>query len=168
MEDEIKTWVPVGSTLKIESITGWASVNDPLVVKARLEIPALAAATGRRMLIPAGVFQTQSRHPFQSKDRKHPVYFRHAYMTQDDVTLELPSGWEVESQPAPRDSIQQFATFKTRALKNGNTLRLQRQFSIEGILFMSQYYPLVRSFYDSAKAADEEQAVLKAAASAAK
>lgn len=166
IEDEIKGWFPSNASVKIESIENWDGSEKPLLVTAAVRIPGMATSTGRRTLLPVGIFQTRSRNPFTGSDRLHPIYFRHPFQVVDDITLELPAGLDVETLPTPRNTQREFGVFVSRFERSGNTIRLQRQFTVETIMLTPQYYSVIRGFYDTARAADEEQVILRSAAAA--
>ena len=54
------------------------------------------------MLIPVGVFTAPEKHIFEHANRVHPIYFEFPYEKVDDVTIDLPRGWQVNSVAASR------------------------------------------------------------------
>lgn len=164
IQDEIKEWLPSAAKVDIEKIEGWEGREEPLRVEFKLTIPEFASATGRRLLLPVGVFQAGQRNPFTSATRIHPVYFRHPFQEVDDITIELPPGMQVESAPPRRAEQPAFAVYQVAGEANGPAVRIRRQFTMEGFYFRTEYYPQLRSFYDKVRAGDEQQIVLRSAA----
>lgn len=166
VEEELKEWLPAGSTVKIESIANWESAEEPLQVECSLQVPNFAVSTGRRLLLPAAVFQVNRRHPFQHAQRVHAVYFHYPYEELDDITIELPAGYRVESLPPQRNDKTPFALLEVNSQSESRSVRFRRRFAMEGILFRKEYYGALRSFFDKVKASDEEKVVLETAAAA--
>jgi hypothetical protein len=164
LEDEIKEWLPSNTQVKLGSITGWDSVNEPLVVEVEIEIPGFAAATGRRLLLPMALFQANEKHPFQHASRKYAVYFPYPFQEHDEVALRLPDAFRVAGVPQPTTSKQAFGGYERSASfdPQSRTLSWQRHMSIDGILFRTEYYPLLRNFFNIVRQGDEQSLVLQA------
>jgi hypothetical protein len=128
------------------------------------EIPAYAATTGKRMLVPNALFEANSRQPFAHGERKLPLYFTYPFYNIDDVQITLPSGLQVENLPqtAPVKVDYAFYDFK-RAVK-GNVLTFARSFAMGGIAFKKEEYDNLRKFYSGVATGDSEQVVLTLAA----
>jgi len=161
IKDVMKKWFPAGATLEITNAPNWESSEEPLSFECTLTLPNFAAPTGRRVLLPAGVFQANQRHPFQNATRVHPIYFGHPFQEVDDVSIELPPGLDVESLPPSRSEEANWAVFKTSRSREGNLIRLQRRFTVNRYQFPANQYPALRTLYDVVYAADEERLVLQ-------
>ena len=161
IEDEVKSWLPKDATLEIVNIGSWQNPEDTFRVECKLTLPGLAISTGRRLLLPAGVFQVGGKHPFQSAKRVNPVYFGRPFQEVDEVTIELPQGFSVESMPPGRQEVANWAGLQTRRTAEGSELRLERRLQINRYYFPPQHYALLRSFYDLVRSADEERVVLQ-------
>lgn len=162
IEDEVKGWFPPAAQVEITRIDGWEGTAEPLTVEFTLHVPEFAVPTGRRLLLPLGVFQSQQQHPFQHAQRTHPIYFRHPYQQVDRVTIELPEGYRVESLPAPRDKSADMGRYRIAGQNQPGQVQVERLLVMSGYYFDKAYYSLLRSFYDEVKKGDESQAVLEA------
>jgi hypothetical protein len=168
VEDEIKEWLPSNTQVKLGSVTGWDATDEPLVAEADLEISGYASPTGRRLLLPLAPFQANEKHPFQHASRKYPVYFRHAFQELDEVSLKLPDGLRVDAVPPATNNQPGFGQYE-RAVSfdpQSRTLSWKRRMSIEGIFFRTEYYPMLRSFFNTVRQGDEQSLVLQADTSA--
>jgi hypothetical protein len=112
------------------------------------------------MLLPAGIFQSMGKNPFQSARRVHPVYFRHPYRTLDDVRIELPPEFSVESLPAPRSEKITVLSFESAYEKQEHGLHFVRKLEVGGYYFETYSYSILRNFFTALRAADEQQVVL--------
>ncbi|MBI3663347.1 MAG: DUF3857 and transglutaminase domain-containing protein [Acidobacteria bacterium] len=166
LEDECSAWLPAGATVKLESVTGWNSSEAPLKAEFSLEIPGYAMVTGRRLLVPAAVFDAYGKHPFQHGKRRHAVYFSHPWQSLDDLTLELPTGYRVESVPAPRRGQFSYGSYEIIRESKESKLRVRRRLVIEGYFIPLENYGPLKNFFDTVRTGDEEQVVLQLAESA--
>lgn len=159
-EDLVKGWLPAGSTVEIIGITNHEAVNEPLLVNTRIQVGQLTSRAGRRMLLPAGIFQSMGKNPFQSASRVHPVYFRHPYRTLDDVRIELPPEFSVESLPARKSEKITVLSFDATYEKQEHALRFVRKLEVGGYYFETYSFSILRNFFTALRAADEQQVVL--------
>jgi len=166
MEDEVKGWLPTGSTVELKGVSNWKESGESLDADLTLKIPRFATSTGRRLLLSSGAFQVNERHAFQSAKRVHPVYFRYPYQEVDEISLRLPPGRKVASLPNPRVQNSSFASYEATSRTQGETVELKRKLVINGILFPVAYYPALRLFFNTVRAGDEQQIVLENATTA--
>jgi transglutaminase-like putative cysteine protease len=161
LEDEVKDWLPKGSTVELKNSPTWESSEESLSAEFTVKIQDLAAATGRRLLLPLAIFQVREKYPFRSATRVHPIYFRHCFQELDTITVTLPKGYQVDSLPARRSDGLYFCRYEIARHSQDGTLRLERRLVMDGYFFRVEAYSALRAFYDSVRAGDEEQVVLK-------
>lgn len=162
IEDRLKGWLPNGAKIESLKVTGWQGTEEPLRVECTVKLPSVAVSTGRRLLLGLGLFEAGSKNPFDHSSRIYPVYFEYPYMRVDDITLDLPRGYQLEDLPATRDFKDVFGTYRVSRERQGNAVRVRRQMSLEGFIYPVTVYPNLRSFFSKIKAGDDEQAVLQA------
>ncbi len=162
LEDEVREHLPAGSTVELTNQPNWEGPEEPLRAEFHIKTPNFGTSTGRRLLLPLAVFQANAKYPFQTTKRVHPIYFGYPFQTLDDITLEVPKGYEVESLPAPRSKEFPFCRYEISRRSEGGKLRLERRLVMDGYFFRVQGYSALRVFYDAVRAGDEEQVVLKA------
>lgn len=161
MEDELKDRLPSNATVKVENVTGLVGTDPTLKVAYSMEIPGYAAATGRRLLLPTSVFHLSGRHPFSHAQRKYPIYFGYPSLDVDDITIELPAGFRIESLPQGRKIGNNVLRYEVIRENLGAKLHVRRNLTLDAYYFPTEYYPSLRRFYDEVRAGDEEQAVLR-------
>jgi hypothetical protein len=166
LEDEVKGWLPAEASVELKSASNWEGSEESLYAEFTVKIQAFASATGRRLLLPLAIFQAKEKSPFQTAKRVHPIYFSYPFQTLDDITLEVPKGYEVESLPTPRSKAFPFGRYEISRRSEGGKLRLERRLVMDGYFFRVEGYSALRVFYDAVRAGDEEQVVLKAVESA--
>jgi len=160
-EDEVKGWLPSGSTVTLDSVCKWDDAAEPLDADFTLRIANYGAATHRRLLLPLAVFESASLHTFQNSRRVHPVYFPYPYEELDEVTLLFPADREVEALPAPRSETTLFGSYKASYENPVGSVKFQRQMVMNGMFFEVEDYPKLRVFLDNVRAGDEEPVVLQ-------
>lgn len=97
--DEIKTWLPPGSTFEVTDVSNWDDVEKPISVTGTLMIPSLVSGAVQRMLMPLEPFQTAEVGYFQSLKRTNEVDFTRAYEIDDDLVIHPPLGYKVQALP---------------------------------------------------------------------
>jgi hypothetical protein len=163
LEEEIQSWLPTNAKVRLGEVTGWEGFEPPLRAQVELTIEGYAQATGRRTLLPIGVFQWNETHPFRHARRVHAVYLRNPYQEIDDLTIKLPAGLQVETIPEPRQSNSAWGRYQASRGKASQGIRLRRALSLEGYHFRVENYEQLRSFFSQVRAGDEEQIVLQRA-----
>ena len=161
IEDELKSWLSVGANLKIVDTRGWDSTDDPLTAQFTIEIPSYASLAGKRLLMPAFLFQAKQKDAFQHADRKFPLYFPYAFTEVDKVWIELPAGFGLETVPEAQDVNLPYARYQNLSQFDGKQLVTQRNLLFNGIYFPIERYAELKGFFSKVQAGDEEQAVLR-------
>ncbi|MBI3670774.1 MAG: DUF3857 and transglutaminase domain-containing protein [Acidobacteria bacterium] len=161
LEDEIKSWLPVGSTVELQNAPDWAGTEEPLRAEFKIRMPNWANSVGRRLLFPVALFAGSKQRRFEHANRIYPVYFDFPFQTSDEVTLKLPTGFQVGSLPDARNRQTPFGQYEMSCQAQAGMLRLVRRLSSEGLLIPLQYYAGLRGFYETVRSGDDEQVVLQ-------
>jgi hypothetical protein len=119
------------------------------------------------VLIPAGVFTEMEKHIFEHANRVHPIYFDYPYEKVDDVTIELPHGWQVSSFPPEQVNDAHVVSYALKVEGGKNTLHLTRKLSVDFMFLEAKYYSALRNFFQVVRSGDEEQIVLQPVAATA-
>jgi hypothetical protein len=161
LEDRVKTQVPVAAEAELTNQPDWNGSETPLVAEFDLKIPGWASNAGKRVLIPAGVFTAVEKHTFEHADRIHPIYFEYPYEKVDDLTIELPPGWQVASVPPEQNKDVHAVAYSLKVENGKDTLHLTRTLKVEFMYLDAKYYTALRNFFDVVRTGDEEQIVLQ-------
>jgi uncharacterized protein DUF3857/transglutaminase superfamily protein len=163
LENEITRMLPSGSHVELISTAGWDDPDAQLSATFKAEIPGFASSAGKRMLLPAGLFESNDRQPFSHGERKNPIYFSYPFYTMDDVQITVPASLRVENLPQTSPVQTEFSFYRATRGANGNVLSFTRDFAMGGIAFGKDLYPQLKSFYAGVAAGDSEQVVLTSA-----
>jgi hypothetical protein len=165
LEDEVKQWLPAGSLVKMAVAQGWEDSDNPLVARFDVEVPNYATTAGKRLLIPAFLFQLKQNQAFSHSQRKYPVYFPYPFTDNDVVAMKVPAGFTLESVPQPEDAKLPYARYQNVSNFNGLELVTQRQLAFNAIYLPLERYSELKTFFGKVQAGDEQQAVLHAGGS---
>jgi hypothetical protein len=163
LEDELAGVLPHGAVAHLEASAGWNAPDEPLTANFRVEIPAFASVTGKRLLFPSGLFQANSRALFSHSERKSPVYLSYPYRTIDDLQITYPANYKVEDVPQTVPVRTDFAIYKVERSASAASLHIRRDFAINGIGFPLEDYPKIRTLFSGIRNGDSQQVVLTAA-----
>jgi hypothetical protein len=161
LEDQIKEYVPAAIDIELTNQPDWKSSSKPLIAEFNLKIPGWVAGAGRRALMPVGIFSATEKQIFDHTERIHPIYFAFPFERADDVTVDLPVGWQVQSLPPPKDMDARAVAYDLKAEKDANSLHLTRRVSISVLMLDQKSYPALREFFQKVRTADEQQIVLQ-------
>jgi hypothetical protein len=167
LEDEVKQYIPVGTELELANQPDWKNSSQPLVAEFSLKIPGWVSGAGRRVLLPVGIFGATEKHLFEHADRVHPVYFQFPSEKVDDVNIDLPAGWQVQSLPQPQNTDAHVVGYQQKAEKATNSLHLTRKVMVDILMLDTKYYPALQSFFQTVRTGDEQQIVLQPGAATA-
>jgi hypothetical protein len=160
LEDELRGWLPSGASAKLTKSEGWETSDGPLTATFTVTVPAYASTAGKRLLVPAYLFQARQMDAFKHVDRKFPVYFPYAFGEVDRVNIGIPSGYTLENVPQQQTVRLGYAGYQNLTQYDGKQLVTQRILQVNGIFFRLEQYPEVKDFFGKVQAGDEQQAVL--------
>jgi len=166
LEDDVRYSIPVGIDVELTNKPDWGSSAPTLVAEFDLKVAGWMSGAGRRALLPVGLFSAPEKHMCEHATRVHPLYFHYMSQKLDDVTIELPLGWQVSSLPKPETDDAKLLVYTMKVENSNGTLHLERRMKSDLISLDAKYYPALRKFYQTVRTADEQQIVLQPGATA--
>lgn len=167
LEEQVKEYIPAAVELELTNQPDWKSSSQPLVAEFSLKIPGWVAGAGRRALLPVGIFSATEKHIFEHTNRVFPIYFEYPFEKVDDVTIDLPLGWQVQSLPEPKSQDSHVVAYSLKVEKDASSVHLTRMLTVDFLLLETKYYPALRNFFQIVRTGDEEQIVLQPGAASA-
>ena len=161
LEDQLKWQIGAASEVELTNKPDWDSSETPLVAEFDLKIPGWASGAGRRVMVPAALFTASEKGVFEHANRVQPIYFEYPYQKVDDVTVELPAGWQVSSVPPPQNQDAKAVTYTLNVEQNTGTLRLKRKLTVNLVMLEQKHYGALRAFFQVVRNGDGEQIVLQ-------
>src|SRR5205823_4833713 len=128
------------SDIKVENVQ---DPVKPFVYQYHVRVPGYAQRTGKRLFLQPAFFQHGRDPLFAPAERRHMVYFHYPWQEQDEVDIELPAGYALDSPDAPAPfaagEISKYDV-KINVAKDGSKLFYRRSFlfgagGIGGLLF---------------------------------
>jgi transglutaminase-like putative cysteine protease len=163
LEEEAKGWLPPSATVTLTSATGWQESSGALKAVFEVAAPGFATSAGDRLLLPIGILERRLESPFKASKRENPVYFHYGYQEVDDLVLQVPQGYKVESVPVTRGMGKRAAyQYELSTEAQDGELRFKRNFVLESHFIPPAQYGEMRDFFDFVRNNDDEQAVLHA------
>jgi hypothetical protein len=161
LEDEVRDWISASSEVELTGSPDWKNSSESMVAVFSLKVPGWASAAGRRSFLPMSLFCATEKHLFEHTDRVHPIYFQFPFARVDEVTIDLPTGWQVQNVPASQKRDRGLAVYASEAVNEKGALKLRRTLSMDILLLNAQNYPALRSFFQEVRTLDEQQVLLQ-------
>ncbi len=161
LEELVTAQIGVAAEAELTSKPDWTNSETPLVAEYNLKIPGWASGAGRRVMIPAAIFTAAEKGVFEHANRVQPIYFEYPHEKADDVTIELPPGWQVSRMPPPQDRNGKVMVYSLKGEQSPGTLRLTRKLTIDVLLVQQKYYTALRNFFQAVRTSDGIQVVLQ-------
>jgi hypothetical protein len=167
LEKQLQGAAPQGTTLKLQTVTGWADGEVPLVATFAVT-GKLGQATRKRMVVPAQFFASSAKPPLIGETRTQPIEFPEAYMTHDQMQLHLPAGFQVESLPAARSAnVFQDTLYGTSAQTSPNGMVItQRAMILNRIDYRVDEYATLHKYFGEVGGYDQEQVLIQTGSNA--
>lgn len=166
LEEEVKEWIPAACDVDLTNQPDWKS-SDALVAEFHVKIPGWVAGAGKRALFTVGLFGGPEKHLFDHAERVHPIYFSFPFQRADDVSVDLPLGWQISNLPTPQNDVGHVIGYSLHAENDKGTLRVKRALNMDVVLLEQKYYASLRNFYHMVRTSDEEQVILQPIAASA-
>ncbi len=150
-------------------MTNADDLTKPLVVRHEVSVPGYATRTGKRILVQPAFFQRNATPRFTASQRKWPLYFHYGWAEDDEVTIDLPAGWELDKAVAPEGgNIGDIGAYSVEALRtpDGRKLIYRRKFAWGRdmkILFPPANYDGLKKVFDFVQEQDNYTVALRAA-----
>jgi hypothetical protein len=160
LEEQIQEYIPAATEVELTNKPEWKDSAMPLVAEYNLKVPGWVSGAGRRVLVSVGLFSATEKHVFDHAERVHPIYFDFPSEKTDDISIELPLGWQINSLPKELNLDGHVVSYLLNAENAKGTLHLKRTLRVNLMYLESKYYGALRDFFQKVRTADDEQVVL--------
>jgi hypothetical protein len=161
LEDAVKGSIPAANEPTLTNQPDWNSSATPLVAEFSLRVPAWASQAGHRVLLPIGLFSAREKHLFDHADRIYPIYMEFPFQQSDEITITMPSGWQISNLPPAHKQDGHIVAYSLTMTNDNGSLRLDRGMSVDFLLLDRQYYSALRTFFQEVKTSDDQQIVVQ-------
>lgn len=167
LEDEVREAIPIACDVELTNQPDWKNSSTPLVAEYTLKVTGWVSAAGRRALLPVGLFSAPEKHLFDHTDRVHPIYFTFPFERNDDISIDLPLGWQISTVPQSQKVDAKAVVYTLDAAKDKGTLHLNRVLNVDILLLPTQNYGTLRKVFQVVRTDDEQQVILQPGATTA-
>jgi hypothetical protein len=161
LENGIQGWLVTGTTFEVTKISNWDNVDEPLRVEGTVQATGLASVAGKRLLMPATIFQSTYTKGFVSAKRVNMVYFHFPFEEIDDVKMRTPARYKIETTPDKRQVGGGPVFYEISGSGQGDEVEVKRQLTVKGVSFPVESYSGLRTFFNTAKSDDDTQVVFQ-------
>ena len=159
--------LPKSLEIEVSEIKDATEYGKPLVVSYKVK-GTVGTAMGKRTMLPADVFLSNTTATFPHEKRETAVYFHYPWLTQDAVRITLPPQYAIEAVPTTvRYEMSGHGAYALQVTAEPKSFTTRRDFVFGDVLVPSKDYTGLRTFYAQLESKDQESVVLKAAPKAA-
>ena len=164
LRSELEKMLQGGLEVRVTQVDGLSDPEKPLKVTYSLT-GTIAAATSKRLLVPANIFAQKTAVLFNNPHRDLPLDFHFAYQTQDAVRFTFPAALTIESVPKPdKAELRNVGAFSSFSAVSGKSITLYRNVIVGRPLYSEHEYPVLRSLYGKLESGNQDTLVLTRAA----
>ena len=166
-QEELEKWFLKSTSLPSCEITKLVIQADPNRPKALMDyevaVRKYGSKGGKRMFVPANCINPFDDVPDAVEERHYPVVVKRGYMETDEIILQLPAGYEVESIPDNTlELTSEFGEYSIEIENNAETGQLiyKRKLKIFPVDLPAERYNDLRNFYQQIAKTDKMKMVL--------
>ncbi|HZI88317.1 MAG TPA: DUF3857 domain-containing protein [Pyrinomonadaceae bacterium] len=166
LKEEVKARLSTAelTSIRIENIH---DASRPLLHAYHIRIPGYAQRTGKRLFLQPAIFQRGAEPLFSASSRRYQIYFHYPWQESDEVVIELPTGYTLDSADAPASfGSAEISEYKPgiSVTVDGRSINYRRNFYFGrggNILFPVSAYPQLKAYFDELHKQDNHALTLK-------
>ncbi len=161
LRESLEGRIPHSLQVKVSQLSNLTDYEQPLKVAYDVT-GTLGTPTGKRLLLPADLFESGSEATFVQDKRLTPVDFQYPQSVMDALRVNFKSGFDVEAVPKDdKYALGKFAIYSQSVESAPTSFTTRRTYLMGEVLFSQQQYPDLRTFYSQMQTKDKESVVLK-------
>lgn len=167
LKNELKARMSTAEISEV-SISDIVDAAKPIIYQYKVRVPNYAQKTGKRLFLQPGFFEYGESPLFSTASRKYDIYFQYPWSEEDDIQIDLPKGFTLDSADAPGklEDPQKIGSLNINigVSKEGDYISYRRKFFFGGndkILFPVSAYQPLRNLFDAFHKADTHTITLK-------
>ncbi len=137
-----------------------ADLAEPFHLRYSLKAEHFAQPVGSLLAVRPRVLGHEA-FSVDFKRRETPIDLQETQQVNDDFTITLPDGFQVDEVPAPVDLDLDFATYHSRTSVEKNALHYQRTYAVREITLPASRYSEVQKLARTISADEQSSVVLK-------
>ena len=165
--DEGAEWLlsRIGNRLQTELTQHTLSIpetrDEPIMLTARVEIPAYVPQMGPEVFLQPLLFETIQRNIFQQDERLYPVVFNYPLINEVEIRLQLPPDYRAGS--IPRDNIIRWGNstiYEYTTSVEGGVLVISAKEQVGVSRVEARHYSGLKGFFDRVVRNNQEQIMI--------
>jgi hypothetical protein len=148
--------------IKEYSRTNEKDLKLPVVETYSFTGSNLTEIIGDKIYINPMLFYTHHENPFKQEVREYPVDYGYSFLDKYVINIQIPDGYKIETLPASGIFSMQddLGTFKFMTSSSGNTINIIVMHQINTPIISSEYYDMLKEFYQKMIDKQNEKIVL--------
>ncbi len=136
--------------------------DEPIAtVRFTATVPSYASKAGKRLFVPINAINSYSHIPPENESRIHPIEVKSGYTEKDKITMNLPSGYHIESMPPANNTVEsEYGRYSLNITQEKNKLTIERQLEILPVRLPAEEYEDWRKFHKQVAKMDGSMLVL--------
>ena len=145
------------------SRTNEKDVKLPIMETCSFTGTNLCEVIGEKIYINPLLFFTKSNNPFKQEIREYPIDYGFPFIEKYNISIDVPKGYTVETLPksAQLNMEENIGGFKFIVSSSENKIQLSISHQINTPIVPSEYYSMIKDFYQGMIAKETEKIVLK-------
>jgi hypothetical protein len=153
--------LPKTLEIKVGEIDNLADYEKPLIVHYDVK-GTPGTAVGKRLVMPADMFEAGATATFPHEKRELSVYFHYASFTLDAMRVRFSKAFEVEAVPdTAKLSYAGQEAYALEVSKDDSSYTMHRNHIQNEVLVSAKDYEALRKYYAQFESKDQESVVLK-------
>ena len=99
--------------------------------------------------------------PSITSERQEDIWIERGYLDENDITIDIPEGSEIEARPKDIQIDQPFGSFSFSILSDGKKVRIKNRFLMKSGTFDKSLYPQLSDFIRTISILYDQKIVLK-------
>ena len=149
-------------TFKINQLEFIAKKDEPkAVLNFDIVVGKYGQVAGKRLFIRPNAINQYNNIPPTNKNRQLPIQRRSTFLDLDEVTIEIPAGYRVESMPKEKFVLKtEFGKYEMEIIQKENTLIYTRSLKMNSFSLPKERYNDYRKFAKQIAKKDKMKVVL--------
>jgi len=138
------------------------SENKPEVtLTLDADVRKYASKGGKRLFVPLNIINPATYVPPSLEKRQYPILLKSDILDEDEIVFNLPEGYEVESMPEPKFSLEtDFGSYQVQIEQEEKKITYTRQLKLTPGQYPAERYEEYRNFRKEIASRDSTKLVL--------
>lgn len=132
-----------------------------MTINTEIRSQKYASQTGQRLFVPICPLHRGYTVPTANADRTEDIWRDMGYLDEDDITIAIPEGFEIEARPKDVQIEQPFGSFTFTMQVEGDKVRIHNRLLMKSGTFPKSLFPQLSDFIRTISGIYNQKIVLK-------